>query len=354
MCFWRTLPPSGAKLAGERACCVEMTYSYRGDENDIARRFEMAFELKVCVERLKPWIIRTPLVEIESLSEMTGRSVYLKLEGLQRSGSFKFRGAMNYMLTLDEAEARRGVITASSGNHGLGMSLSGKLRGIRCIVVMPTSAPLAKQDKAKLYGAELVLHGTCYDDAQEYALELASRAGYTYVPSFNHAAIIEGQGTILDEILMDLPQADTVFVPVGGGGMLAGLLLAKAQLGSGLEVVGVEPWGAAGMTASLQAGRLTTTKDMQTIADGVAVRTPGDLNFEIAQRYRPKMWCVSDEQISEAQKIVLREAKMLIETAGAVPIAGLLSRHLPDRAKHVVCVVSGANVDPSTLRELCQ
>lgn len=313
----------------------------------------MVFDLPACVERLAPWIVRTPLVEIESLSEMTGRRVYLKLEGLQRSGSFKFRGAMNYMLTLGEAEASRGVITASSGNHGLGMSLSGRLRGIRCTVVMPTTAPLAKQNKARLYGAELVLHGTCYDDAQEYALQLAAREGYTYVPSFNHAAIIEGQGTILDEILQDLPQADLILVPVGGGGMLAGLLLAKAQLGSAVDVIGVEPWGADGMTASLRAGRLTTTKDMRTIADGVAVRTPGDLNFEIAQRFCPEMWCVSDEQISEAQKIVLQEAKLLIETAGAVPIAGLLSRQLPEQARHVVCVVSGANVDPSTLRELC-
>lgn len=309
----------------------------------------MAFDVKACAERLQPWVIRTPLVEIESLSEMTGRRIYLKLESLQRSGSFKFRGAMNYMLKLGEADASRGVITASSGNHGLGMSLSGKLCGIKCTVVMPTSAPLIKQNKAKRYGAELVLHGTCYDDAQEYAQELAARAGYAYVPSFNHPAIIEGQGTILDEILTDLPQTDMVLVPVGGGGMLAGLLLAKAQLASAVEVVGVEPWGADCMTASLREGRLMTTSDMHTIADGVAVRTPGNLNLEIAQRYRPEMCCISDEQIRQAQRILLQEAKLLVETAGAVPVAGLLSRQLPDQVRHVVCVVSGANVDPATM-----
>lgn len=312
----------------------------------------MAFDVKASVQRLRPWIIKTPLVEIESLSELTGKRVYLKLESLQRSGSFKFRGAMNYLLTLSQGEASRGVITASSGNHGLGMSLSGKLMGIKCTVVMPVSAPLTKQEKAKRYGANLILHGTCYDEAQEYAQGLAERQGYTYVPSFNHSAIIEGQGTILDEILNDLPQVGMVLAPVGGGGMLAGLLLAKEQLGSSAKIVGVEPFGAACMKASLDSGGLTTLGNMQTIADGVAVRTPGSQNFQIAQRFSPEMICVSDEEITKAQAILLQEAKLIVEAAGAVTIAGLLSCETIEE-EYLVCVVSGANVDLSSLRGQC-
>lgn len=307
------------------------------------------FDIKECAKRIGPWIIKTPLVEIEALSERTGKKIYLKLESMQRTGAFKFRGAMNYMLTLDPEEAKRGVITASSGNHGLGMSLGGKLKGVKCTVVMPVSAPLTKQERAKAYGATLVLHGTDYDEAQQHAQELAGQHGYTYVPSFNHPAIIEGQGTILNEILSELPQVDMVVVPVGGGGILAGLLVAKEQAGASAEIVGVEPVGAASMQTSLEAGQLTTLAAMDTIADGVAVRTPGSLNLEIISRCHPSMWQISDDQILAAQKFLLCETKLVVETAGAVSVAGLLAAQLPEEIKTVVCVISGANLDLSSL-----
>lgn len=310
------------------------------------------FDIKECAKRLKPWIVKTPLVEIEALSERTGKKVYLKLESLQRAGAFKFRGAMNYMLTLDAEEAKRGVITASSGNHGLGMSLGGKLRGIKCTVVMPVSAPMTKQERAKAYGATLVLQGADYDEAQQHAQHLAEQHGYTYVPSFNHPAIIEGQGTILDEILSELPQVDMVVVPVGGGGMLAGLLVAKEQAEAATEIVGVEPVGAASMQASLAAGQLTTLAAMNTIADGVAVRTPGSLNLDIVSQFNPSMWLVTDADILAAQKLLLQETKLIVETAGAVSVAGLLAAQLPAEIETVVCVVSGANLDLSSLAGL--
>lgn len=308
-----------------------------------------SFDIKECAKRLEPWIIKTPLVEVEALSERTGKKVYLKLENLQRAGAFKFRGAMNYMLTLDEEEAKLGVITASSGNHGLGMSLGGKLRGIKCTVVMPVSAPLTKQERAKAYGAALVLHGSDYDEAQQYAQSLAEQQGYTYVPSFNHQAIIEGQGTILNEILNELPQVDMVVAPVGGGGMLAGLLVAKEQAKATAEVVGVEPVGAASMQASLAAGQITTLATMNTIADGVAVRTPGNLNLEIISQFNPSMWQITDADILSAQRLLLHETKLIVETAGAVSVAGLLAAQLPAEVETVVCVVSGANLDLSSL-----
>lgn len=310
------------------------------------------FDIRECAKRLSPYIIKTPLVEIEALSERTGKKVYLKLESMQRTGAFKFRGAMNYMLTLDPEEAKKGVITASSGNHGLGMSLGGKLRGIKCTVVMPVTAPLTKQKRAKGYGATLVLHGADYDEAQEYAKQLALELGHTYVPSFNHPAIIEGQGTILAEVLTELPQADMVVAPVGGGGLLSGLLIAKEQLESAVKIVGVEPVGAASMQTALKAGQLTTLASMKTIADGVAVRTPGSLNLEIVGRFNPEMWCINDTEIREAQKLLLCETKLIAETAGVVSVAGVLAAELPQEIKTVVCVISGANVDLSSLQGL--
>ena len=310
------------------------------------------FSIKECAKRLEPWIIRTPLVEVEALSERVGKKVFLKLESLQRTGAFKFRGAMNYMLTLDEAGAERGVITASSGNHGLGMSLGGKLRGIKCTVVMPVSAPLSKQQRAKDYGATLVLHGNDYDEAQQHAQQLAEQHGYTYVPSFNHRAIIEGQGTILGEILADLPQVDMIVAPVGGGGMLAGLLVAKEQANATATIVGVEPTGAASMQAALARGQVTTLPTMQTVADGVAVRTPGNLNFDIISRFAPTMWQVTDADILAVQQLLLQQSKLIVETAGAVSVAGLLAADLPAEIETVVCVISGANLDLSSLAEL--
>lgn len=308
-----------------------------------------SFDIRQCAKRIDPWIIKTPLVEIEALSERTGKKVYLKLESLQRTGAFKFRGAMNYMLALDEEEAKRGVITASSGNHGLGMSLGSKLKGVKCTVVMPVSAPVTKQERAKAYGATLVLHGADYDEAQQHAQQLAERHGYIYVPSFNHRAIIEGQGTILNEILGELPQVDMVVAPVGGGGLLAGLLVAKEQAQATAEIVGVEPVGAASMQASLAAGQATSLVTMDTIADGVAVRTPGNLNLEIISQFTPRMWQVTDIDILAAQKLLLRETKLIVETAGAVSVAGLLAAQLPAEIETVACVVSGANLDLSSL-----
>jgi threonine dehydratase len=307
------------------------------------------FDVLSCAKRLEPWIIRTPLVEVEYLSAQLGKKVFLKLEGLQRTGAFKFRGALNYMLTIDRSQASRGVITASSGNHGLGMSLAGSLVGLECTVVMPVSAPLVKQNRAKAYGATVVLYGGCYDEAQDYAKTIGEAEGLIYVPSFNHPAIIEGQGTILSEILTDMPHTDMVFAPIGGGGLVAGLLLAGEQLRSEAAIVGVEPFGAACMKASLDAAELTTLTEMQTVADGVAVRTPGSLNFAIVSRFKPPIVLITDDEIKATQRALLHEAKIIVETAGAVSVAGMLKADLPPEIERIVSVVSGANVDLAKL-----
>jgi len=311
----------------------------------------MNFNVQAAKKRLSPWIIKTPLVENEFLSNKTGKKVYLKFESMQRTGAFKFRGAMNYMLKLSDEESKKGVITASSGNHGLGMSLSGKLNDISCTVVMPVNAPKSKQKRAKEYGARVILRGQCYDDAQEFAKQISIEENLSYVPSFNHPDIIEGQGTILEEILTEQPDTDMIVVPVGGGGMLAGLLVAKEELKAKCKIVGVEPIGANGMTKSLKENILMTISDMNTIADGVAVRTPGDINFEIAKKYKPIMLNVDDSHIIKTQKDLLKESKIIVETAGGVSIAGVLYNELPKNVKKIACIISGANLDLSQIKD---
>ncbi len=307
------------------------------------------YDVRECVKRLKPYIIKTPLVESEVLSDLAGIPVYLKLETFQKTGAFKFRGAMNYLLSLDSQKREAGVITASSGNHGLGMSLGSKLLGVKCTVVMPTKAPLVKQQKAKKYGSNVVLYGDSYDEAASYAESLAKQQGAAYVPSFNHPAIMEGQGTILYEIQEDLPDVECVMAPVGGGGLLAGLLVAREGLGVQAEVIGVEPEGAASMKAAMDAGELVTLPSLNTIADGVAVKTAGNLTFDVIYDKRPEIIIVDDECVKQTQKLMMTEAKVLAEPAGAVSVAGLLKLSGRGRFKNVVCVVSGANMDESQL-----
>ncbi|MBS3937809.1 MAG: threonine/serine dehydratase [Peptococcaceae bacterium] len=310
------------------------------------------FNVSSCLERLRPYIIRTPLVEVEHLSAQTGKRIFLKIESLQKTRAFKFRGAMNFLLTMSGKEAESKVITASSGSHGLGLALSGKILGLECIVVMPKNASLVKQERAKGYGATVLLHGSCYDEAREQAELLSAQEGYVYVPSFNHPRIIEGQATILAEILADRPETDVVFAPVGGGGLVAGLLLAKEQLCSKVAIIGVEPNGAACMQASVDAGILSTLSSMHTIADGVAVRTPGELTFAIVHKHKPALHQVSDEDIRCAQKDLLSEMRVVVETAGAVAVAGMRTYDLPSSVKNIVCIVSGSNVDTAEIAQL--
>lgn len=303
-----------------------------------------------CAKNLKLYTIRTPLVESEVLSDLFGIPIYLKLETFQRTAAFKFRGAMNYLLKLSPEERQAGVITASSGNHGLGMALGSKLLGIKCTVVMPIKAPLTKQQKAQKYGSRVLLYGNSYDEAACCAESLAKDEGAMYVPSFNHPAIIEGQGTILCEIIEDLPEVQNVVAPVGGGGLLAGLLVAKEELGVETRIVGVEPEGAACMQAAVCNGKPVTLPFIDTIADGAAVRTAGDITFDIVYSRRPTIITVEDVQIEDVQRILITEAKVLAEAAGALSVAGLSGlEEILNHSRNVVCIVSGANIDQSEL-----
>ncbi len=307
------------------------------------------FDVLKCADRLLPYVLKTPLVESETLSELTARKIYLKLETFQKTGAFKVRGAMNFLLGLCDDAKKAGVVTASSGNHALGMSFGSSILGIPATAVMPFGAPEVKRCKAEKYGAEVILHGCCYDEAAEHAYAFAKDTGRLFVPSFDDFAIIEGQGTILKEILDDLPDVGLVVAPIGGGGLVAGLLSACRQIMPGLGIVGAEPEGAAAMAAAIRAGSPVTLDGLDTGADGVAVKRVGDLTFQVVFECRPEIVIVTDEEIKRAQLLLLREAKVVAELAGSVPVAALFKmppEALPDK---VVCVITGANLDPRGL-----
>jgi len=288
-------------------------------------------------------IIETPLIFSERLSEASGAVVYLKLESFQRTGAFKFRGAYHCVSRLDAQARRAGLITASSGNHALGMSLSARLHQVRAIVVMPTTAPPAKQARARAYGAEVILHGNVYDEACEHAQDLACRQGMTFIPSFDHPHIIAGQGTLGLEILEQHPGVDLIVAPVGGGGLLAGLLIA----GAGVEIAGVQAEGAASMARSLERGERVVLSSATTLADGIATLKPGALTFAVACRHGARVVTVSDSQLLSAMSSLLASG-VVAEPAAAASLAGL-SELGPLAGRTVACVITGGNVSGTLL-----
>ncbi len=305
--------------------------------------------------RIAGRVVRTPVVCPEALSERAGARVWLKLENFQLTGAFKFRGALNCVLKLVSEPRPDGLrlITASSGNHALGMSLAGRLCGVPVTVVMPEGAPRVKQEKARAYGAEVVLHGEVYDDAQAHAARLAEATGAVYVPSFNHPDIMAGQGTIGLELMRDLPDLDAVVFPIGGGGLAAGLAVVFRTLLPRVRLVGVQAEGAAAMRASLEAGRPVELDAVRTIADGIAVRRPGELNFAVVKDLLDEVVTVSDEEIRQAMGALVKDASVVGEPAGAAAPAALLAGRVPVRpGATVAAVISGGNVDAHLLAEV--
>lgn len=305
-------------------------------------------------QRIRREVVRTPLLSPEALGKRLGAGVWLKLENFQRTGAFKFRGALNCVLKLvgTRAGADLRLVTASSGNHALGMSLAGKIAGAKVTVVMPERAPMVKQQKARAYGAHVVLHGACYDDAQLHARCLAAEAGAVYVPSFNHPDIMAGQGTIALEVLEDQPEPDLVVFPIGGGGLAAGMAVVLRALVPRARLVGVQAEGAASMKVSLEQGRLVELPSVDTVADGIAVRRPGELTFGVLRRLLDDVVVVSDREILEAMGVLI-EASVVVEPAGAAAVAALLADKVgANQGECVIAVVTGGNVDAALLREV--
>jgi threonine dehydratase len=290
------------------------------------------------------------------VSEMAGRPLWLKCEPLQPGGAFKIRGATNMLKRLPRDALRRGVITFSSGNHGQAVALAASRLGAPAVIVMPTTAPAIKIAGVKRWGAEVVLEGTTSIERRTRAEAIAAERGLTMVPPFDHEWIIEGQGTCGLEILSQVPKVDIVAVPVGGGGLIAGVAAAVKQSRPGVRVVGVEPTGAAKMTASLAAGHPVTLPSTTSIADGLMPVRPGDLTFEHVKAYVDQVVTVDDASIARAALWLFHEARQVVEPSGAATVAATLwpsaDSLLADTSLVVVAILSGGNVAPATLAEL--
>ena len=294
----------------------------------------------------------TPLIHSPYLSKHCGNNVYLKPENMQVTGAYKIRGAYYKISTLTQEEKARGLVTASAGNHAQGVAYAAQAAGVQATIVMPTTTPLVKVNNTKDYGANVILHGEVFDDAAELAAKLAEEEGLTYVHPFNDLTLATGQGTIAYEIFQDLPDVDVILVPIGGGGLAAGVSTLAKLLNPNVEVIGVEPTGAASMKASLEAGHVVTLPTATTIADGVAVKTPGDLVFPYVQQNVDRVMALEDGELVAAFLDMMERHKMVVENAGLLTVAAL--KHLDCKGKNVVSLLSGGNMDVITMASLVQ
>jgi threonine dehydratase len=303
--------------------------------------------------RMEPHVKHTPLLTSRVLSERTGFDVRLKAELFQRTGSYKIRGPLNKFPSLTEEQKRRGVICSSAGNHAQGVALAAKIHGIRAVVAMAENATPSKIEATKGYGAEVVLHGQIWDEANEKALELVESQGLTYIHPFDDDQLIMGQGTVGLEIVRDWPDVDVVIVPIGGGGLISGVSMAVKAHNPKIRVIGVESSGAPGMQRSVAEGRLVTLDTVDCIIDGLRVKRVGTRNFEIVRQFVDEIVSLPDEQIFEAVLWVMHYAKLVPEGAAAAPIGALLQKlvNVPAGSK-VVCILSGGNVNLDQLKGL--
>ena len=294
----------------------------------------------------------TDLIYSTFFSKSTGNHVYIKPENMQVTGAYKIRGAYFKCSTLSQEEKERGLITASAGNHAQGVAYAAQAAGIPATIIMPTTTPLVKVNNTKDYGARVILHGETFDDAAAMASMMSQEEGYTYVHPFNDLTVSTGQGTIAYEIFKDLPDVDVILVPIGGGGLAAGVATLAKLLNPSVKVIGVEPVGAASMKASVEAGHVVTLPTVNTIADGVAVKTPGDLVFPYIQENVDEILTIGDGELVDAFLDMMEKHKMVVENAGLLTIAAL--RHLDCQGKNVVSVLSGGNMDVITISSLVQ
>ena len=297
-------------------------------------------------------ILDTRLVYSPAFSKATGNQVYIKPENMQVTGAYKIRGAYYKISTLSKEEKDRGLITASAGNHAQGVAFAAQHAGVSATIVMPTTTPLVKVNNTKDLGAQVVLHGETFDDAAEEAQRRVAEEGLTYIPPFNDLAVATGQGTIAYEIFSDLPDVDVILVPIGGGGLAAGVSTLAKLLNPKVQVIGVEPTGAACVKASLEAGKVVSLDHVETIADGVAVKTPGDLVFPYLQENLDDVITIDDHELVDAFLDMMEKHKMIVENAGLLTVAAL--NHLNCRGKNVVPILSGGNMDVITISSLVQ
>jgi threonine dehydratase len=303
---------------------------------------------------LRKSIAHTPMVQSRTFSAMTGANVYLKAEMLQRAGSFKIRGATYKMSRLSAAQRQRGVITASAGNHAQGVAIAARDAGVPCTIFMPRFAPLAKVTATQSYGAEVVLYGDTYDDAHARSMEAQRETGATYIPAFDDVDVIAGQGTLGLEMLNEQPDADILIVPIGGGGLISGIAIAAKSLKPDIRIIGVQASGSGSCRASLDVGEVVSLPAINTIADGIAVKRPGEITFPIIKELVDDVLLINDEQIIHAVLLLLERCKFLVEGAGAVGVAALLSGLIDVKGQTVICPLSGGNIDINLVSRFIQ
>lgn len=303
-------------------------------------------------EKVREVVLPTNLIYSEYFSDITGNKVYFKPENMQYTGAYKVRGAYYKISTLTEEERKKGLITASAGNHAQGVAYAAKIYGVPATIVMPTTTPLIKVNRTKSYGAKVVLFGNVYDEACQYALQLAKSQGLTFVHPFNDETVATGQGTIAMEIFKELPTVDIILVPIGGGGLAAGVATLTKMLNPKIQVIGVEPAGASCMKASLEKGEVVTLPSVNTIADGTAVQTPGDVVFPYIQKNVDEIISVEDQELIGNFLDIMENHKMLVENSGLLTVAAL--SHLNCKKKKVVSILSGGNMDIITLSSVVQ
>ncbi|MCI8973680.1 MAG: threonine ammonia-lyase [Lachnospiraceae bacterium] len=309
-------------------------------------KFEEASEL------VKKVTSETKLIFSEYLSGQTGNKVYLKPENMQLTGAYKLRGAYYKISTLSPEEREKGLITASAGNHAQGVAYAAKKYGVKAVIVMPTTTPLMKVNRTKGYGAEVILKGDVYDEACEYAYQLAEEHGYTFIHPFDDLTVATGQGTIAMEIFKELPLVDIILVPIGGGGLATGVSTLAKLLNPKIQVIGVEPAGASCMQESLKAGEVVTLPGVNTIADGTAVKTPGKNIFPYIRDNIDEIVTVPDEELVVSFLDIVENHKMIVENSGLLTVAAL--RHLDVKNKRIVSILSGGNMDIITMSSVVQ
>jgi threonine dehydratase len=309
-------------------------------------------DVRAAAERIAPYIHRTPLLTCRSLSVQAGCELFLKGEHLQRSGSFKLRGALNRLLCLTPAERARGVVAFSSGNHAQGVALAGQLLGIAATIVMPRDAPPVKVAATRGYGAEVVFYDRISEDREAIASALCQERGATLVPPFDDPLVIAGQGTIGLEIAEQLPDAELALVAVGGGGLISGMATVLRALRPGLAILGVEPAAASDAQQSLAADRIVRIAQPSTIADGVATQAIGRHTFPIMRELLTGIVTVPETDIARAFALILTRAKQIVEPTGALSTAAALFGHAPVRGRRVVSLLCGGNLDLATLPKL--
>ncbi len=303
--------------------------------------------------RMAPHVYHTPLVSSSKLSEASGFDVRLKAELFQRTGSYKIRGPLNKFTFLTDDQKRRGVICSSAGNHAQGVALAARIHGIHAVVCMAANATPSKIEATKAYGAEVVLHGTIWDEANDRAKELVAERGYTYIHPFDDEQLMMGQGTVGLELVRDWPEVDVIVVPIGGGGLVSGVTMAAKSINPKIRVIGVESSGAPGMKRSVEEGHLVTLDRVDCVIDGLRVKRVGEKTFDVVRQYVDEIVALPDEQIFDAVVWTMHYAKLVPEGAAAAPVAALLHGLIKAPAgSKVACVLSGGNVNLDQLKGL--